>query len=170
MSEDILIIATGGTFDKLYDEISGSLTFKSSHLEEIMKRVRTTVPYSLAYLPLKDSLNMDEHDRSQILEACRTAAADRIIIIHGTDTMDITARLLCEAELEKTIILTGAMIPYTISNSDAIFNLGTAFSSVQYQEHGVYICMNGRTFPGDRVRKNRQEGIFEILQDTISAT
>ncbi len=167
MNPNILILATGGTFDKLYDELQGELTFRDSHLSEIMDIVRCTVPYTLEFLPLKDSLSMDDRDRTAILDACRSCSYRQIIIIHGTDTMEITARVIGKALLDKTIILTGAMIPYTISNSDAIFNLGTAISSVQSYDSGVYICMNGRTFPWDTVHKNHKKGVFESTSRDI---
>ncbi|MDC7246107.1 MAG: asparaginase domain-containing protein [Sphaerochaetaceae bacterium] len=163
MKNSIHIIATGGTFDKIYDELKGELTFKNSHLPEIMKRVRCTVDYELTFLPLKDSLLMDDDDRSKILESCRNSSAEQIIIIHGTDSMDLTAKTLGSAFLNKTIVLTGAMVPYSVSGSDAIFNLGTAVSYVQTQKVGVYISMNGRCFTWDNVRKNRKLGIFEQL-------
>jgi L-asparaginase len=164
MDEQILIIATGGTFDKQYDEITGELTFRSSHLSRIMQVVRCTISYSIKHMALKDSLLMDDADRAEILAACRTSECSQIIIIHGTDTMEITARVLGKADLDKTIILTGAMVPYTVADSDAFFNLGTAVSSVQSLAHGVYISMNGRTLPWDRVRKNRKKGIFEQIE------
>ncbi len=163
MERKIHIIATGGTFDKQYDELKGELTFKSSHLGDIMRIVRCTIPYELTFLTLKDSLLMDEHDRSAILEACRKSDSELIIIIHGTDTMDQTAAVLGEAALGKTIILTGAMVPYSVSGSDAVFNLGTAVSYVQTQPPGVYISMNGRCFTYDNVRKDRDRGLFETL-------
>ncbi len=164
MEKKLHIIAAGGTFDKQYDELKGELTFKDSHLPEIMKIVRCTVPYELTFLPLKDSLNMDDDDREALLEACRTSEYDLIIIIHGTDTMENTAQVIGRATLPKTVILTGAMVPYSVSGSDAIFNLGTAISYVQAQRTGTYISMNGRCFPWDDVKKNRTKGIFEYLR------
>ncbi len=159
----IHIIATGGTFDKKYDEIEGALTFKTSHLPEIMKVVRCTLKYELTFLPLKDSLYMDDTDRLSILNACRESPASQIIIIHGTDTMVKTGEFLGTAGLEKTVVLTGAMVPYSVSGSDAIFNLGTAIGYVQEKSAGVYICMNGHCFPWTDVTKNREKGVFELL-------
>ncbi len=164
MNEKILIIATGGTFDKKYDEIAGALTFKTSHLPQIMEIVRCTLDYELLFLPLKDSLFMEDSDRASILEACRNSDADNIIIIHGTDTMVKSAQLLGPAELDKTIILTGAMVPYSVSGSDAVFNLGSAIAFVQEKKSGVYITMNGRCFDWDNVIKNKAQGIFETLR------
>lgn len=161
MTDMIHIIATGGTFDKKYDEIEGALTFKTSHLPEIMKIVRCTLKYKLTFLPLKDSLFMDDSDRSMILHACRESTAKRIIIIHGTDTMEITGRYIGSTDLKKTIILTGAMVPYSVSSSDAVFNLGTAIGYVEEKPLGVYISMNGRCFDWDNVHKNKEKGVFE---------
>ena len=157
----IRIIITGGTFDKHYDEIRGSLTFKDSHLPEILKFVRCTVPIELELNQLIDSLDMHESNRIRVLESCRRAPESQIVITHGTDTMAETAAVLGGAALDKTIVMTGAMVPYIFSNSDAVFNLGGALASVQLLPRGVYIAMNGRVFPWDRVRKNRQLGVFE---------
>ncbi len=157
----IRIVITGGTFDKHYDEIRGSLTFKDSHLPEILKFVRCSVPVELELNQLIDSLDMHTSNRVRILESCRRAPEGRIIVTHGTDTMVETAAVLGEAALAKTIVLTGAMVPYIFNNSDAVFNLGCAIAAVQLLPHGVYVAMNGRVFGGDRVRKNRELGVFE---------
>jgi L-asparaginase len=157
----IRIIITGGTFDKQYDEIRGSLTFKDSHLPEILKFVRCSVPIELELNQLIDSLDMHTANRMKVLESCRRAPEERIVITHGTDTMAETARVLGEARLAKTVVLTGAMVPYVFSNSDAVFNLGCAVTAVQVLPHGVFIAMNGRVFGWDRVRKNRELGVFE---------
>jgi L-asparaginase len=157
----IRIIITGGTFDKHYDEIRGSLTFKDSHLPEILKFVRCTVPIEVELNQLIDSLDMHTSNRLRVLESCRRASEERIVITHGTDTMVETAAVLGEAGLAKTVILTGAMVPYIFNNSDAVFNLGCALTAVQLLPHGVYIAMNGRVFGWDRVRKNRELGVFE---------
>ena len=157
----IRIIITGGTFDKHYDEIRGSLTFKDSHLPEILKFVRCTVPIELELNQLIDSLDMHQSNRLKVLESCRRAAEGQIVITHGTDTMVETAAVLGSARLDKTIVMTGAMVPYIFNNSDAVFNLGGALAAVQLLPHGVYISMNGRVFGWDRVRKNRELGVFE---------
>ena len=157
----IRIIITGGTFDKQYDEIRGSLTFKDSHLPEILKFVRCSVPIELELNQLIDSLDMHTSNRLKVLESCRRAAEERIVITHGTDTMVETAAVLGEAGLAKTIVLTGAMVPYVFSNSDAVFNLGCAVTAVQLLPHGVFIAMNGRVFAWDKVRKNKEVGLFE---------
>ena len=157
----IRIIITGGTFDKHYDEIRGSLTFKDSHLQEILKFVRCSVPIELEPNQLIDSLDMHTSNRLRVLESCRRAPEEQVVITHGTDTMVETAGVLGEAGLGKTIVLTGAMVPYIFNNSDAVFNLGCAGTAVQVLPHGVYIAMNGRVFGWNRVRKNRELGVFE---------
>ncbi len=159
----IRIIITGGTFDKHYDELAGALTFKDSHLQEILTYSRCTLPVELEINQLKDSLDMGEDDRLRIVDSCRECPEDRIIIIHGTDTMTLTAELLAREIPGKTIVLTGAMIPYSISKSDALFNFGSAFTAVQMTSPGVYIAMNGRLFSAGKVRKNKEKGIFEEI-------
>ena len=157
----IRVIITGGTFDKHYDVIRGSLTFKDSHLPEILAFVRCTVPIELELNQLIDSLDMHNSNRLQILESCMRAAEERIVITHGTDTMAETAEVLGTADLAKTIVLTGAMVPYIFNNSDAVFNLGSAITAAQLLPKGVYIAMNGKVFPWDRVKKNKERGVFE---------
>ena len=155
------IIATGGTFDKHYDELRGELTFTESHLPGILKQARFTAPIVLEINQLIDSLHMQEANRQHILAACRAAPEAQLVVIHGTDTMTHTARVLGEAQLAKTIVLTGAMIPYAIQGSDALFNLGFACAAAQLLPHGVYIAMNGQVFAWDSVHKNTQAGVFE---------
>jgi L-asparaginase len=155
------IIATGGTFDKHYDEIEGKLGFDSGHLPQVIRRARITVPVQLEELPLLDSLDMNDADRQRILGTCLRADETSIVIVHGTDTMKETAEVLGAAQLPKTIVLTGAMIPYEVKNSDALFNFGFACGIAQALPHGVYIAMNGRIFTWDKVRKNRGLGQFE---------
>jgi L-asparaginase len=159
----IRLIITGGTFDKDYDALKGELTFKQSHLPGILEQIRCTVPVALEINQLIDSLEMREEDRQKILDSCRSAPEKHILVTHGTDTMIATAAVLGQAGLEKTIVMTGAMIPYAVSNSDAVFNLGCAFCAVQLLAPGVYIAMNGRIFAWDEVRKNYDRGIFEAL-------
>jgi L-asparaginase len=155
------ILATGGTFDKHYDEIAGKLTFANSHLPAVLQRARITLPHTLEQLPLLDSLEMEDADRQRVLAACRAAGEAAIVIIHGTDTMRETAEVLGAASLGKTIILTGAMIPYEIANSDALFNLGFACGVAQTLAPGVYVAMNGQVFGWDNVQKNRAAGVFQ---------
>jgi L-asparaginase len=157
----IRIIITGGTFDKHYDEIRGNLTFKDTHLPEILKIARCAVPIVVELNQLIDSLDMQNANRERVRESCRQAPEEHIVITHGTDTMVETAGVLGTAKLEKTIVLTGAMVPYIFSNSDAVFNLGCAVTAVQILPRGVYIAMSGRVFPWDDVRKNKEQGIFE---------
>ena len=157
------IIATGGTFDKHYDEIAGKLTFATSHLPQVIQRARITTEIALEELPLLDSLDMQDIDRRRVLASCTHAAEPAIVIIHGTDTMRETAAVLGAAALEKTIVVTGAMIPYAIANSDALFNFGFACGVAQALPHGVYVAMNGKIFAWDKVEKNRVAGVFEPL-------
>lgn len=159
----IRIIVTGGTFDKRYDEIEGALTFHDTHMPDILRQVRVTVPVEVETNQLIDSLHMTPRDRLLILDACRQAPESQLIVTHGTDTIVETAQLLGQSGLSKTIILTGAMIPYTVYGSDSLFNLGSSVSAVQLLPHGVYVVMNGRIFDWNNVRKNREGGFFEPL-------
>jgi L-asparaginase len=155
------LIATGGTFDKHYNELNGTLGFTESHLPEVIQRSRMTIPVALDVLPLLDSLDMQDADRQRILAACQAAPEQAIVIVHGTDTMPETAAVLGAAKLDKTIVLTGAMIPYAIANSDAQFNLGLACGVAQTLAPGVYVAMNGQVFTWNNVTKNRAAGVFE---------
>jgi L-asparaginase len=157
------IIATGGTFDKHYDELTGTLGFADSHLPAALARTRMTIAVALEQLPLLDSLEMEDADRQRVLASCRAAGEAAIVIIHGTDTMRETAGVLGAAALGKTIVLTGAMIPYEIANSDALFNLGFASGVAQVLAPGVYVAMNGQVFGWDNVTKNRAAGVFQPL-------
>lgn len=159
----IRVIVTGGTFDKHYDEIKGELTFRESSLPEILTRARVKVPVTVEMNQLIDSLQMQDVNRMSVLLSCRNSEESRIIITHGTDTMTTTASLLGGEKLHKTIILTGAMVPYKVLDSDALFNFGTAFSAVQLLPEGVYIAMNGKVFAWDNVRKNKALGVFEEM-------
>ena len=160
----VRIFVTGGTFDKEYNELNGQLYFKDSHLPEMLKLGRCLVPVDLRTLMMIDSLEMTDMDRELIVRHCEEADEDKIIITHGTDTMAGTARLLAEKVSGKTIVLTGAMIPYKFGSSDGLFNLGSAMAFVQTLTPGVYIAMNGRCFHADNVRKNKETGVFEELQ------
>ena len=155
------LIATGGTFDKHYNELNGTLGFAESHLPEVIARSRLTVPVALDVLPLLDSLDMQDADRARVLAACQGAPEQAIVIVHGTDTMPETAAVLGAAALGKTIVLTGAMIPYAIAHSDALFNLGFACAAAQTLAPGVYVAMNGQVFAWDNVQKNRAAGVFQ---------
>lgn len=157
------IIATGGTFDKHYNELTGTLGFADSHLPQVLARTRMTIAVELELLPLLDSLDMQDVDRERVLTSCRAAAEKAIVIVHGTDTMKDTAAVLGSASLDKTIVLTGAMIPYAIANSDALFNLGCATAAAQILAPGVYVVMNGQVFTWDNVTKNRGAGVFQAL-------
>ena len=159
----IRIFVTGGTFDKQYDELKGVLSFKDTHLPEMLRLGRSRVEVSVRTLMMIDSLDMSDADRALIVEQCRQAAESRIVITHGTDTMIDTARAIAGAQPPggKTVVLTGAMIPYAFGSSDGLFNLGSALSFVQVLPAGVYVAMNGRCFDWDRVKKNRETGVFE---------
>ena len=157
------IIATGGTFDKHYDELTGKLGFADSHLPEVLARTRMTVPVALEVLPLLDSLDMQDSDRARVLAACQAAPETSIVIVHGTDTMKETAGVLGPVALDKTVVFTGAMIPYSIAKSDALFNLGFATAAAQCLPPGVYVAMNGQVFAWDNVTKNRAAGVFQPL-------
>ena len=157
----IRILVTGGTFDKEYNELTGKLFFKDTHLPEMLKLGRCKLEVEIRTLMLVDSLDMTDQDRRLIVEHCSRLEEERIVITHGTDTMDQTARILGEANLPKTIVLTGAMIPYKFGSSDGLFNLGSALAFAQSLPAGVYIVMNGRYFHWNNVRKNRSTGEFE---------
>jgi L-asparaginase len=160
----IRIFVTGGTFDKEYNELTGELFFKETHLPEMLNRARSTLDVTVRTLMMIDSLNMTDIDRELIAHQCNAAHEDKIIITHGTDTMSVTARILADKVKDKTIVLTGAMIPYKFGSSDGFFNLGGALAFAQTLPPGVYVAMNGRYFTWDNVRKNRQTGQFEELQ------
>ena len=159
----IRVFITGGTFDKTYDEISGRLSFGDTHIHEMLQLGRCRLELAVRTLMMVDSLEMTDADRRLILENCRSASEERVVITHGTDTMAETARALGEAGLGKTIVLTGAMVPYAFGSSDGLFNLGSALSFVQALPRGVYVAMNGRCLAWDDVVKNRELGIFETM-------
>ncbi len=160
----IRIIITGGTFDKEYNELDGTLFFKNTHLPEMLTLGRSRVDVAVTSLMMIDSLDMTDEHRKKIIAESRNAEEERVLITHGTDTMEVTARALGEAGLPKTIVLTGALVPYKFGSSDGLFNLGSALAFVQTLPHGVYIAMNGRYFPWNNVRKNRKTGMFEEMQ------
>lgn len=157
----IRIFITGGTFDKEYNELNGQLYFNDSHLPEMLELGRNLVPVEIRTLMMVDSLEMTDDDRKLIAEHCLKSPEEKIIITHGTDTMSDTARLLAATIKGKTVVLTGAMIPYKFGSSDGLFNLGSAMAFVQTLPLGVYVVMNGRYFNADRVRKNKETGEFE---------
>jgi len=161
----IKIFVTGGTFDKEYNELTGELFFKDTHLPELLALGRCSVEVDVVTLMMIDSLDMSEADRELIAENCKKVNEDRIIITHGTDTMVETARVIAMRVKGKTIVLTGAMIPYKFGSSDGLFNLGSAIAFVQVLPPGVYIAMNGRYFNWDNCRKNKVTGKFEKLRE-----
>ena len=160
----IRIFITGGTFDKEYNEITGQLFFKDTHMTELLKLGRSRIEVEIRTLMMIDSLEMTDTDRNLIAQNCLKAAEDKIIITHGTDTMAETARVLASKAMHKTIVLTGAMIPYKFGSSDGLFNLGAALAYVQTLPIGIYISMNGMYFHWNNVRKNKELGLFETLK------
>jgi L-asparaginase len=164
----IRVLITGGTFDKEYDELTGRLYFRDTHLPEMLERGRSGVDVEIEQVLMIDSLDMTEEDRQRILACCHCAPEERIVITHGTDTMVETAAALAAAlhpVSGKTIVLTGAMIPYAFGSSDGLFNLGSALSFAQVLPAGVYVAMNGRYFAWNDVRKNKERGVFERLSE-----
>ena len=159
----IRIFITGGTFDKEYNELNGQLYFKDTHILELLKLGRCRVDVDIRTLMMVDSLEMTDDDRQLIARQCQNSEEDQIIITHGTDTMAETAAVLAKETKGKTIVLTGAMIPYKFGSSDGLFNLGSALAFVQALPNGVYVAMNGRYFNWDNVRKNKQTGGFEEI-------
>lgn len=158
----VLILVTGGTFDKEYDEKKGRLYFLGTHVPQMLERARSLVPVRVKTLMMKDSLHMSAADRRRVLSACRAARERRVVVTHGTDTLVETARLLggALAGTDKTVVLTGAMVPYAFGSSDGLFNLGSALAYAQAMPPGVWVAMNGRAHPYNRVRKNRRLGRF----------
>jgi L-asparaginase len=163
MNLSIQVFVTGGTFDKAYNELNGNLFFKETHLNEMLHLGRSNLNLSIDTLMMKDSLDFVEADRANIASACNTTDAQRILITHGTDTMTTTALYLQKHCPNKTIVLTGAMIPYKFGSSDGLFNLGSALAFTQVLPTGVYIAMNGKYFEADKVKKNTEKGEFEAI-------
>ena len=162
MSESLAILVTGGTFDKEYDELTGRLFFRDTHVGEMLRLGRSRLDIPVETVMMVDSLDMDDARRAQIVERCRARAERSIVVTHGTDTMVETARAIAAAGLDgRTIVLTGAMVPYAFGSSDGLFNLGSALSFAQVLPPGVYIAMNGQHFGWNEVRKDRERGVFE---------
>lgn len=163
MGKELRIITTGGTFDKLYDPIKGELTFQGSQLPRILAQSRCTLDVELEGPLAIDSLFMNDEQRREVADLCLGSPERMVIVVHGTDTMVETAHVLLDkrtSEDRHTVVFTGAMVPYSLELSDAVFNLGCAEASVQLLEPGVYICMSGKIFPADKVTKDRSKGIF----------
>jgi L-asparaginase len=163
MDKDIHVFITGGTFDKEYNELNGNLYFKETHLFEMLHLGRSRLDLSIETLMMKDSLDFIEEDRAIIAKACNQSKSSKILITHGTDTMTITAEYLMQQCKDKTIVLTGAMVPYKFGSSDGLFNLGSALAFVQVLSPGVYIVMNGKVFEAGKVKKNTEKGEFEAI-------
>ena len=161
---NIKIFVTGGTFDKEYNELEGTLFFKETHLPEMLKLARSKLKIDIGTLMMIDSLNMTDADRKVILEKCKKTKEYKILITHGTDTMIETAKVLASSIKNKTIVLTGAMVPYKFGSSDGLFNLGSSLAFVQTLPRGVYISMNGKYFRWDNLKKNKQTSMFEEIK------
>lgn len=159
----IRIFVTGGTFDKEYNELTGDLFFKDTHLQEMLRLGRCKLELDITTLMMIDSLEMNDERRDLVANACIQSKEEKILITHGTDTMGITAADLSEKVKGKTIVLTGAMVPYKFGSSDGLFNLGSALAFVQSLPHGVYVAMNGKIFDGNNVKKNKSTGEFETI-------
>ena len=160
----IRIFITGGTFDKEYNELNGELYFKDTHMNDLLEMGRSKLNVEIRTLMMVDSLEMSQEDRELIVHQCIHCEEDKIVITHGTDTMTITAKILAEKIKDKTIVLTGAMIPIKFGSSDGLFNLGSALAFAQSLAPGVYVAMNGRCFNWDNVRKNKITGVFEEIK------
>lgn len=156
----IKIFTTGGTIDKVYFDAKSEYEVGEPQIVEILREAGVHVEFEVETLFRKDSLDMTEADRAVIVERVRQSPHERIIITHGTDTMVQTGRAL-EGTPGKTIVLVGSLSPARFKNSDAVFNVGFAFAAVQALPPGIYIAMNGRIFPADHVRKNRELNRFE---------
>jgi len=158
----IQILITGGTFDKSYNHISGDLFFERTHIPEMLERSKCRLNVDVKTLMMIDSLEMTKKDIEKIIDECKKTKSSKIVITHGTDTMVNTAKKIAEKIKNKTIVLTGAMIPYAFgSSSDGFFNLGSALSFVQTLKNGIYIAINGQYFDYDKVEKNKLKGYFE---------
>jgi len=160
----VRIFVTGGTFDKEYDEIRGTLYLRETHLPEMLELGRCHLEVEVETLMMIDSLEMTDQDRTVVADAVRGCAEAHVVVTHGTDTMVDTGRVLAECVEGKTVVLTGAMVPWAFGSSDGLFNLGSALSFAQVLSPGVYVAMNGRVFPWDGVRKDREAGRFEALR------
>ena len=160
----IRIFITGGTFDKEYNELNGELYFKDTHMSDLLEMGRSRAAVEIRTLMMVDSLEMTDEDRELIVYQCNNCDENQVVITHGTDTMSDTAKVLAEKVKNKTIVLTGAMIPIKFGSSDGLFNLGSALAFAQTLPPGVYVAMNGRYFNWDNVRKNKQTGVFEEIK------
>ncbi|MBK7907208.1 MAG: asparaginase [Gemmatimonadetes bacterium] len=160
----IRVLVTGGTFDKQYNELAGTLTFGDTHVEQVLERGRCRLDVAVQVLMMMDSLEMQDVHRAAIVATARDCAERQVVITHGTDTMVETARALAAEVRDKTIVLTGAMVPFAFGSSDGLFNLGSALSFAQVLPAGIYVAMNGRWFAWDDVRKNRELGVFESIK------
>ncbi len=160
----IRVFVTGGTFDKEYNELTGELYFNDTHMHDLLDLGRSRLDVEIRTLMMVDSLKMTDSDRQLIASQCKSCEENKIVITHGTDTMSVTAQYLAKENINKTIVLTGAMIPIKFGSSDGLFNLGSAFAFVQTLPPGIYVAMNGRYFNWNNVVKNKQTGVFEEIK------
>ncbi|MBT4160364.1 MAG: asparaginase [Gammaproteobacteria bacterium] len=162
MSEvnEILIVTTGGTIDKVYFDQLSDYQVGRSIVDSLLREAHVTNPYRIEALLEKDSLDLTEADRLLIRDTVSDSHARKVVITHGTDTMTETARYLDDI-IDKTIVMTGSLSPARFAMTDASFNVGMAFAAVQTLDPGVYIAMNGTVFPAKTVVKNRKLNRFE---------
>ena len=161
----MLILNSGGTFNKRYNKISGELEvpFDNEAIEKILSYVDSED--NLAGVVYKDSLEMDINDRKMLASIIMESTDDTFIIVHGTDTISKSAEFLDEVFNDRKIILTGSMKPFELDNIEATLNLGIALGfSKTIQENGVYICMSGFVEPWNKIEKNKKSGKFEIVE------
>lgn len=156
----IKLFITGGTIDKNYNELTGELDYKETHIERMLEQARCRADLETEELMLVDSLDMTDSQRQEIVQVCNGTNNDRIVITHGTDTIVETAQLLANNVQDKTVVISGSMVPYVFGNSDALFNIGAAITAAQILAPGTYITMNGKVFTWDNVTKNRELGEF----------
>ena len=158
----IKIFTTGGTIDKVYFDAMSEYQVGPPNISAVFEELKLAFTYTIESLTKKDSLELNDDDRTLIYQSVAKDPAQRILITHGTDTMVQTAKNLADIQ-GKTIVLTGALKPALFKTTDAVFNIGCAVTAVQTLEPGIYIVMNGCVFTHDHVRKNVQDGIFETL-------
>lgn len=163
MKAGCLIITTGGTIDKIYFDDLSDYSIGESEVPKLLAHGHVSIPWEVVSLMRKDSLDLTGADRDLIRQTVEDTAFGKILITHGTDTMTVTGQRLAGIP-GKTIVLTGALLPARFRDNDAVFNIGFALAAVQTLEEGVYICMHGRIFKPDQVRKNRQSNRFEELK------
>jgi len=168
--EGIRLLVTGGTIDKVYHATEGRLGFERTQVLEMLRQARVPLPDSAVQtVLLKDSLELVDSDREIIAVACLASEEKRLVITHGTDTMVLTAQYLAGGVAGRTVVLTGAMVPFSVNHSDAMFNFGFALAAAQLLPAGIYVAMNGCVFPWNRVEKNRTTGQFVAVVESAES-